>query len=191
MTPKKYKRTTHFRRLPTFPGIWGALGLAHGPKERNWRSMSSCHCCSFCFCFILKIDFRIFFQIDDNDAAAIGAGRFSTRGAQNRSFPQKQTRGSGFPSRPRKFIGFPDDHAVKDTSSDPPRKACLSRLTASSSDRTVSPTVHGNRIINSGPRRTPKSQSFCVFYVLQNPVAAERTCGLSRGVPAEHGGTRS
>ena len=121
MTQKKYKRTTHIRRLPTFPGIWGALGLAHGPKERNWRSMSSCHCCSFCFCFILKIDFRIFFQIDDNDAAAIGAGRFSTRGAQNRSFPQKQTRGSGFPSRPRKFIGFPDDHAVKDTSSDPPR----------------------------------------------------------------------
>ena len=125
MTQKKYKRTTHIRRLPTFPGIWGALGLAHGPKERNWRSMSSCHCCSFCFCFILKIDFRIFFQIDDNDAAAIGAGRFSTRGAQNRSFPQKQTRGSGFPSRPRKFIGFPDDHAVKDTSSDPPRLTAL------------------------------------------------------------------
>ena len=62
MTQKKYKRTTHIRRLPTFPGIWGALGLAHGPKERNWRSMSSCHCCSFCFCFILKIDFRIFFR---------------------------------------------------------------------------------------------------------------------------------
>jgi len=111
--PKKAE--SHLRRSESTQGAPGVQGGLFGVQEGavgsqevagKWRCMND---------FPQKVeDFSRFLKLDLFDQSVGGAGPVSLRGAQNRSFRRKRTRGSGFPTTPGKSDDFPDQVSASD-----------------------------------------------------------------------------